>query len=316
MYYILKNGQSGILIKVWILIIPTIVIHYVIRLACLTALLVLLTRCADDDVPVEDPDPTQIETGSWVKYSPYKWTHDGHPYHSVHCTVFRDGASHEMKVLAGKHADDKFLGILEMFDFTNLEDLIYPTERKVIDVYINTNHSENIAAAYWGSIFITVRSQVLDTARYAYLFKHELTHQFEFLVEGTVNLAADMWFTEGIAIYCAGGLNRINTAVDLERWISENEQYPNKGNPITIRKWEDYPENADKTGYYTVFEIVMEYMLDPMGLDHSLQDVLNVFYDLRELTPFEESFENNFGISVEDLELEIFDRLQEYLLTR
>ena len=316
MNYILKNGQSEIMIKVWILIIPTIVIHYIIRFACLAVMLLLLIGCTEDDEPVEDPNNTQTETGSWVEYSPYKWTHDGHPYYSVHCTVFSDGASNEIKELAGKHADDKFFEILEMFDFTNLEDLIYPTNRKEIDVYINTNHPENIAAAYWGSIFITVRGQELDTARYAYLFKHELTHQFEFLVEGTVNLAADMWFTEGIAIYCAGGLNRINTIEDLERWISENEQSPNKGNPITIRKWEDYPENADKTGYYTVFEIVVEYILDPMGHDKSLQDVLNVFYDLRELTPFEESFENNIGISVEDLELEIFDRLQEYMLTR
>jgi hypothetical protein len=272
-------------------------------------------RCTQDELPHQNNDPAQIEIGSWIEYSPYKWTHDGQPYHAVYCTVFSDGASDVMKELAGRHADDKFLEILEMFDFTDLEELLFPTDRKEIDVYINRNHPENIAAAYWGSIFITVRNSVLDTARYSYLFKHELTHQFEFLVEGTVNLAADMWFTEGIAICCGGGLNRINTVSDLEHWITENEQSPNKGNPITIRKWEDYPEGADKTGYSTVFEIVMEYMLDPRGLDRSLQDVLNVFYDLRELRSFEESFENNFGISVEELEMEIFDRLREYLST-
>jgi hypothetical protein len=301
--------------RIWILKLPATGSHYITRYSWLFASLLLLVRCTEDELPAHDHNPAQTVTGSWVDYSPYKWTHDGNPYHSVYCTVFSDGAGHDMKELAGKHADDKFSGILEMFEFTDLEDLIYPTERKEIDVYINKNHPENIAAAYWGSIFITVRNSDLDTARYAYLFKHELTHQFEFLVEGTVNLAADMWFTEGIAVYCAGGLNRINTIGDLENWISKNELSPNKGNPLTIRRWEDYPEGADKTGYYTVFEVVMEYILDPRGLDKSLQDVLNVFYDLRELIAFEESFENNFGISVEELEMEIFDRLREYLLT-
>ena len=298
----------------FLLILPLFAIHSIIRWICVLAILFLLVRCTEDEMPDENPNhPDQTETGSWVVYSPYKWTHDGRPYHSVHCTVFSDGASDEIKELSGKFTDDKFIEILELFDFTDLQDLKYPTERKEIDVYINTGHPENIAAAYWGSIFITVKRPSLDTARYAYLFKHELTHQFEFLVEGTVNLAADMWFTEGIAVYGAGGLNRINTVGDLESWITENEQSSNKGNPITIRKWEDYPEGADKTGYYTVFEVVMEYMLDPNGLDRSLQDVLNLFYDLRELTPFDESFENHFGISVDELENDIFDRLRDYL---
>ena len=199
-----------------------------------------------------------------------------------------------------------------MFNFTDLDDLLFPTNRKKIDVYINTNHSENIAAAYWGSIFITVRTAELDTSRYAYLFKHELTHQFEFLIEGTVNLAADMWFTEGIAIFC-GGLDRIKTAEEIYQWISSNEQSPNKGNPISIRRWEDYPEDADKSGYTLIFDVVMRYLLHPDGLDKSIHDVLNVFYDLRELIPFEESFENNFGISIETLESQIFDRLIEFL---
>ena len=153
----------------------------------------------------------------------------------------------------------------------------------------------------------------MDTGRYAYLFKHELAHAFEFLVEGTVNFAADMWFTEGVAVCCGGGLNRVNTIDDLEEWIEKNSLSPNKGNPITIRRWEDYPQGADKTGYYTVFEVVMEYMLDPEGLNRSWQDILNVFYDLRGLMPFEDSFKENFGIEVDTLENEIFDRLRDFL---
>jgi len=273
----------------------------------------LMIGCTEDEIPNNTQDPDAIEEGSWVTYSPYKWTHDGKPFHSVYSTVFSDGASEEMKEIAGELTDAEFLEVLNFFNFSDLEDLRYPTARKEIDVYLNRYHSENIAAAYWGSIFITVRSTELDTNRYAYLFKHELTHVFEFLIEGTVNLAGEMWFTEGIAIVVGGGLNRINNAEDLEQWISKNDHHPNKGNPITIRKWEDYPIGSDKTGYSTVFEVVMEYMLDPKGLNRSIQDVLNVFYDLRDEMPFEESFEKNFEISVEVFKEEIFDRLRDYL---
>jgi hypothetical protein len=273
----------------------------------------MMTGCRDEDITSRDQDSDEIIDGSWVKYSPYKWTHDGKPHQAAYCTVFSDGCSQIMKQEAGELADEKFQEILELFDFTDLNDLRYPTERKTIDVYINRNHPENIAAAYWGSILITVRGTDLNSHIYDYLFKHELTHVFEFLIEGTVNLAGEMWFTEGIAVVSGGGLNRINTVEDLESWIGMNNNTPNKGNPITIKKWEDYPEGADKTGYYTVFEVVMEYLLAPEGLDRSLQDVLNLFYDLRIKMSFEESFHKNFGISVEVLEAEIFDRLRDYL---
>jgi len=256
-----------------------------------------------------------VEEGSWITHSPRRWSHDGEPYRATYCTVFSDGASVELKKQAASLADCRFMEIMEVFEFTTYEDLIYPTERNTIDVYINRFHPENIAEAYWGSIFITVRTQELDEDRYAYLFGHELTHVFEFLIEGAVNFAGEMWFTEGIAILVGGGLHRINNADDLNQWISSNENFPNGGNPIAIEKWEDYPEGSDKTGYYTVFEVVMEYLLAEKGLGKSMSDVLNVFYDLRARKSFKESFNNNFGIGVDVLEQEIFDRLTVYFST-
>jgi len=284
-----------------------------LRMIIFFILVVLAWGCTEEEIPENTNDPDPFIEGSWVKYSPYKWTHDGHPYFGEYCTVFSDGCPQDMKEKASKLADTKFYEILELFDFTDHTDLRYPTERKTIDVYINRNHPENMAAAYWGSIIITVRGSDINTTIYDYLFKHELTHVFEFLVEGTVNLAGEMWFTEGIAIVGGGGLNHIQTAEDLELWISRNDTSPNKGNPITIKKWEDYPEGADKSGYYTIFEIVMDYLLDQEGAGRSLQDVLNLFYDLRNNMNFEESFERNFGIKLDVLEEEIFDRLIIYL---
>ena len=271
-----------------------------------------LGSCKKDEI---NPTPEQIEPGSWVTYSPYKWPHDGNPVSSQYCIVYSDGISREMKELVGKFSDNKFIEILQGFNYYAMENFLYPPQYDKIDVYMNLNNLPKIAAAYWGSILITVRSPEPDTTRLEYLFKHELTHEFEFLIEGTVNLSTDVWFKEGIAIYMGsnGGWDYISTVDSLDSWISRNAHFPNHGNPITIHAWEDFPEGSDITGYCTVFSVVMQYLLDSDGLGKSSDDVLNLFFDLRNGIPFPTAFQSNFGISLEELELEIFDRLHAYL---
>jgi hypothetical protein len=267
--------------------------------------------CQDDPASIT---PNQIEEGSWVTYSPYKWSHDGNPYSSVYCKVYSDGASYDMKRDVGAFADEKFLTILNIFDFQNMKDFRYPHGYNKIDVYINMYHEEGIAAAYWGSIFITIRSHNVNLSRYAYLFKHELTHAFEFLIEGTVSLGTDVWFREGIAIYCGGGLNGITDIDDLENWIAQNANHPDQGNPIAIHAWEDFPPGANISGYYTnVFDLTMRYFLDSNGLGKSTQDVLSLFYDVRNGVPFPVAFQNRFSISLEQFEIDYYDLMRTYL---
>lgn len=261
-------------------------------------------------------NPTdEITEGSWVTYSPYDWTHDGNPYTSTYCIVYSDGVSSEMKILAGEFADRIFLEILDQFNFENNNDLMYPPGYNKIDVYINRHHQESMAAAYWGSIFITVRNSVLDTTRYRYLFKHELTHAFEFLIEGTVNLGTDVWFREGVAVNIGsnGGWNYLRNVDSLNSWRDRNSSFPNGGNPISIHQWEDFPEGSDITGYYTVFDLVIQYLLDSNGFGKSLQNILDLFYQIRNGTPFLTAFQNNFEISLVDFENDIFNRLESYL---
>jgi len=272
--------------------------------------LILILGCTKEPTGYE---PKQIEDGSWTIYSPYNWSHDGQPYSSEYFSVYSDGASIELKKKAGEFCDTKFVEILEMFSFNNHSDFLLPPENDKINLYINQNHDEGIAAAYWGTIIITIREDDFDTTRYDYLFKHELTHEFEFLIEGTVNLGTDVWFREGIAIYGGGGIGYIKNNADLNLWISMNSHFPNKGNPITIHSWEDFPEGSDITGYYTVFDIVMKYILDSNGLGKSIDDVLTLFYDIRNGISFTIAFQNNFGISLNEFEENIFDRLGNYL---
>lgn len=248
-----------------------------------------------------------------MTYSIYDWTHDGRPYRAQWCDVFSDGASERVKRTAGEFADAQFEEVMGIFGFQEHGTLRYPPGFPKIDVYINRYHSESIAAAYWGSVFLTVRTDDLDTGRYRYLFRHELTHQFEFLIEGTVNLNTDVWFREGIAIVVGGGLGRITDEADLAAWLAQNAGFPNQGNPISIHQWDDFPEGADVDGYYGVFDAVMRYLLDPRGLDRSPNDILDIFYAVRDGEAFSSALDRTLGIGLTDLEADIFQRLSAYL---
>ncbi len=109
-----------------------------------------LISCQEDPTSsISDP----VEQGSWVTYSIYDWSHDGKPYPSQYCIVYSDGATDELKKKVAEFANQKFIEILQMFDFENTEDFRYPPGYNKIDVYINRYHEESIAAAYWGSVF-------------------------------------------------------------------------------------------------------------------------------------------------------------------
>jgi hypothetical protein len=214
---------------------------------CFCYLLLLITikimSCAED--PTEEGLPQdQHDDGSWTIYSPYKWSHDGNPVHSDWCVVYSDGVDESVKIKAGMFFDSKFEEILTEFDFDNENDFLLPPENEKINLYLNRHNEEAFAAAFWGTVFITIREDDIDTVHYSYLFRHELTHEFEYLIEGAPELGTDVWFREGIAIYIGsdGGWNHIRTVDDLNAWISANGSYPDKGNPVCIHNWEDFPE--------------------------------------------------------------------------
>ena len=265
-------------------------------------------------VPDQKQDPVEIPDGSWIIYSPLDWAHDGEPYFGANCIVYSDDATAQLKEKVGLFADDKFIQILDLFQFEDMDDLRYPPGYDKVDVYINRHHERSLAAAWWGSVFITIRTEDVSISRYDYLLRHELTHQFQFLIEGHVNLSTPVWFTEAIAIYGGGRLWGIRDIEDLEQWIASNSNDPNQGNPIYICVWDDFPQGADITGYYcNVFDLTMRYFLDSQGLGKSTGDVLNLFYDLRNEIDFSTAFYSRFGLTVTTLQNEYYERMREYL---
>ena len=122
---------------------------------------------------VSEPDPIQnpdyIPEGSWVTCSPYKWTHDGEPYFGENCIAYSDDCSYQFKQEVGRFTDEKFIQILDLFNFDNMDDLLYPMDYEKVDVYINRYHPERLAAAWWGTIIITFSSENFHS-RHDYLF--------------------------------------------------------------------------------------------------------------------------------------------------
>ncbi|MEJ2635558.1 MAG: hypothetical protein P8184_09730 [Calditrichia bacterium] len=282
-------------------------------------ILIISTGCEHNSTSPPGRQETP-EDDSWTIYTPYAWEHDGEPYESVSCTVYSDAAGEEMKMQLGEIADERFNEILTLFNFNKPSDFVYPPRFSKIEIYLNRNHPENIAWAYWGGFIITIRSPQISGHWYdytVYTSGHELTHIFEFLIEGREVLGSEVWFREGIAVYtgCLGGnaFKTINSLNELESWISDNGNVPGEGNPIKICQIEDFPPDADWTGYYRFFELAVRYILDEKGVGKSYRDVLNLFYDLRKGASFPASFERNFGITVSEYENEFYDRMRIYL---
>jgi len=293
----------------------TKVLHRILLL--LLAILTVSVECKRNPISPQIP---QTEDGLWTIYTPYNWSHDGQPYSSTYCIVYSDEASYEMKQQMAEISDSRFSQIMQLFNFHDVSDFRYPPGSSSLEVYINRNHPENIAWAYWGGFIITIRSSELIGHWYnyaVYTARHELTHIFEFLIEGREALGTDVWFKEGIAVHVGcledTGWQTIRSLSELESWISQNQNVPGQGNPIKIHQNEDFPPGADWHQYYRFFELAMRYLLDRRGMGRSFSDVLNLFYDMRDRISFPVSFRNNFGISLVDFENEFYDRMRAYL---
>jgi hypothetical protein len=281
----------------------------------------------ESDIRDEDNDAVTPNTDgqAWSVYSIFKWKHDGMPYHSKYCIVYSDGASDKLKTQIGILADENFSEILQTFNFNNFSDFRYPLDNQKIEIYINRFHDENIMWAYWGGFFLTIRRSDIDDTWYYnfmdYTSKHELMHVFEFLIEGTYDLGTPTWFREGIAVHIgdisiAGG-KVIDTSGELESWIEQYKNIPGEGNPIKINQWEDFPQiirDQNQTGkYYPLFALALKYLIDEKGAGKSYNDILNLFYDIRNGIEFSVTFQQTFGINLNDFEAEFYERMRLFL---
>ena len=85
------------------------------RLLFLIFLAFLVVANCDDEN--ESDTPIETDEGSWVKYSPIKWTHDGNPISGTFCKVYSDGASDVLKLQCLEFADEFVCLLIPRFNF-------------------------------------------------------------------------------------------------------------------------------------------------------------------------------------------------------
>jgi len=154
-----------------------------------------------------------------------------------------------------------------------------------------------------------------ELGNYTRVVTHELMHALEGLMKGTDNpRLVDVWLTEGIAEYVAGGTSSSGTITSvavLDSLVAARGEM----NPIAMHRYEDYPnvENIGYFYYYAMFELAAGYLVDPDGLGYPKSLMRDVYLDAAAGVPFAASFEEKFGLSLQDYEDEFWDRVRVFL---
>jgi hypothetical protein len=149
---------------------------------------------------------------------------------------------------------------------------------------------------------------------YVPVVKHELMHVIEGLLIGAIGLnLVDRWLTEGIAESVSGGTagGSITSLAKLEEVISAYGEL----NPIAMHHQTQYPdiEGVAYYYYYPMFELAVDYLLDPTGAGFDEPDFRDIYLDVRDGETFATAFENRLGISLTDYEARFFDLMRDFL---
>jgi len=270
-----------------------------------------------------------VREGSWVGQG-YPFGHDGEPVESDHFVVFSGFSRQEERQYVAEALEGHFLDFKTSFDIASNDELEPWDDGTRIDVltlrYQGTDVLWTGTSYRYGFIVHAPDSprfarEGYTRTLYDQLLRHELMHVFEHLLVGRYgnHLSVEKWFHEGIATVM-GGIppNQIRNVGLVTQWRADMEAYPGKANPIRIKTWSDYPEqlqdDAMQLGrYYMLFELAVRYLLDPDGGGCTLEDVKNMYLDIRQGSYFAKAFEENMGIRVEDFEADFFSLIGEYL---
>lgn len=275
-----------------------------------------LTGCGDAVVTVSP----MIDSGSWYR-SGFAWPHDGNPHETPHFVVYSDAASQEARRKVAEIGEDLLVVLKEDFEIADAM-FRFPFGQSKIHIYAYKDRTpmEWGGWGYYGGLLIFSLDHELRTQwghteldNYTRVVQHELMHAIEGLLKGSDNPnLVDVWLTEGIAEYVAGGTagGSVTDLAKLDELIATYGAL----NPIAMHQYR-YPD-VDGIGfyyYYPMFEVAVAYLLDPAGWGRAKARVRDVYLDARDGVSFATSFENRFGLTLRDYEDEFFDRIREFL---
>lgn len=283
----------------------------------LLSVLVLLpiTGCDDSPTGMEG----MVDSGSWYRTG-FRWPHDGAPVESENFIVYSDAASLEARQELAGIAEGLMTTLIADFELDPATMFRWPEGQSKLHIYTYKDHYEQSWGGwgYYGGLMIySLDHPIRDTSleNYTRVVRHELMHAIEGLLKGTDNpRLVDVWLSEGIAEYVAGGTSstgRITSVAVLDSLVATHGAL----NPIAMHRYEDYPEgeNLGYRYYYAMFELAVEYLLDPDGLGRPRSLVRDALIDGGEGALFATSFEEKFGLSLQDYEDEFWVRARAFL---
>jgi len=267
------------------------------------------------------PSP-MVDSGSWY-VTGFRWPHDGKPYQSANFTIYSDAASEEARRSLAQMAEDALVSVRSQLGITGDPSYRFPPGQQKIHIYAYKNHYPRAFGgyAYWGGFLIysldhPERSQEGHTAptKYEPVVQHELMHVIESLFRGNFDPnTVDAWLTEGIAELVSGGTGggRIADKAKFNQLVATYGQV----NPIAMHRYPDFPSTPIVVVDYAypMFHLAATYLFDPQGHGASLQDLLDLYLDLRAGVVFTTAFENRFGMRLADFEAQFFTLMNDYL---
>jgi len=292
------------------------------RRCMLLALVMLLGGCGDSTGPDGGGLPSgMVDSGSWYRTG-FRWPHDGKPYESPNFIVYSDAASLEARRTLADIAEELLVVLKNDFGIDPETMFRFPAGQSKLHIYVYQNYSPRSWGGwgYYGGLMIYSvehewRTEIGGTQldNYTRVVTHELMHAVEGLLKGTDNPnLVDVWLTEGIAEYVAGGTSS-GSVTDLARLDELTGTY-GEWNPIEMHQY-DYPD-IEAIGflyYYPMFELAVTYLLDPAGAGNAQSSVRDILLDARDGVPFATSLQNRLGIGLQEYEDEFFERIREFL---
>jgi hypothetical protein len=281
----------------------------------LVASLVCLSASGCDDSPTV-PDG-MVDSGSWYRTG-FRWPHDGQPYESANFIIYSDAASLDSRQKLAEIGESLMGVLLEDFEIDPAT-FKWPGGQSKLHMYTYKTYDDKSWGGwgYYGGLMIySLDHPIKDTelGNYTRVVTHELMHAIEGLMKGTDNPnLVDVWLTEGIAEYVAGGTNSgsVTSVAVLDSLVATYGAL----NPIAMHRY-NYPTNVENIGYryyYAMFELAVKYLLDPAGLGLPESVIRDIYLDARAGATFATSFEEKFGLSLRDFENEFWDRVRVFL---
>lgn len=277
--------------------------------------------------PSRSADSTRmVDSGSW--YSRVQWPHDGHPYESRHFVVYGAAASQEARRAVAEIGEELLAELIAEFGIAGDGMLRFPPGQDKIHIYVYRNRNPwwGARAYYCGLVIWSLEHETRshDLEFYRAVMKHEMVHVVEALLKGRdvaffpVAVRVHVWFSEGLAEAVTGGT--AGRAIrDLDYLNHLTGKY-GRLSPIAFESdgqvgdWDEEETAVACCEYhYPMYQLAVEYLLDPRGYGKSLQDVVLVFTDIADGSDFTTAFETRMGIELADYEEQFFDLMNGYL---